>query len=152
MTSYAGFPGHDEIRAFMEAQQTDVSLSSSTSSPSSATTPNTSSSSADMVPCAPPCSLSGSSENLTPNTDTTSRWAFEAFRYRGRHFIFWLVFSDFIFSTRILVGQSHSPKKSFSNSRYVSIKCLPLSVSFDYLHKSWAEKAKPNLKYLSWYN
>ena len=73
MTSYAGFPGHDEIRAFMEAQQTDVSLSSSTSSPSSATTPNTSSSSADMVPCAPPCSLSGSSENLTPNTDTTSR-------------------------------------------------------------------------------
>ena len=73
MTSYEGFPGHDEIRAFMEEQATDISITS-TSSATSPSTPDTSSSSADMVPCAPPCSLSGSSENLTPNTDTTSRY------------------------------------------------------------------------------
>lgn len=75
MTSYAGFPGHDEIRAFMEAQQTDVSLASSTESPVSS--PNTSSSSSPPAPPAPPCSLSGSSENLTPNTDTTMPFKLE---------------------------------------------------------------------------
>ena len=99
MTSYEGFPGHEEIREFLELQETDIEKSvnssiTSASSPSTSTTTseavpgststsngphdspksfslNYSSSSADNIPCAPPCSLSGSSENLTPNMDST---------------------------------------------------------------------------------
>ena len=33
-----------------------------------------STSSGENLPCAPPCSLSGSSENLTPNLDTTGKY------------------------------------------------------------------------------
>ena len=115
MTSYEGFPGHENIREILEAQETDIekSVNSSITSASSPSTPSTSlssdatpgsgassdhslavgsgldrtspecrssldisgqsSSSADNIPCAPPCSLSGSSENLTPNMDSTGK-------------------------------------------------------------------------------
>ena len=62
MTSYEGFPGHEEIRTEMDHCESESE-------------PNMprqiSSSSGENLPCAPPCSLSGSSENLTPNLDTT---------------------------------------------------------------------------------
>ena len=92
MTSYAPFPGHETIRDIMEAHETDTSSISPRSSNSITSTSgstsgtsgsenldqtdrtiwrNISSSSADNIPVAPPCSLSGSSENLTPNLDST---------------------------------------------------------------------------------
>ena len=94
MTSYAPFPGHETIRDIMEAHETDTSSISPRSSNSISSTSgstsgtdqsenrtdesadgtiwrNISSSSADNIPVAPPCSLSGSSENLTPNLDST---------------------------------------------------------------------------------
>ena len=64
MTSYEGFPGHEGIRSEMDYCE------SGSEPPMSR---QVSSSSGENLPCAPPCSLSGSSENLTPNLDTTGK-------------------------------------------------------------------------------
>ena len=66
MTTYEGFPGHEEIRNEM-----DFPSETETDGNKSDMPRQISSSSGENLPCAPPCSLSGSSENLTPNLDTT---------------------------------------------------------------------------------
>jgi hypothetical protein len=76
MTTYEGFPGHEEIRNEMDNCENEKKENEEDEEEIEVTLPapmprQLSSSSGDYMPCAPPCSLSGSSENLTANMNTT---------------------------------------------------------------------------------
>ena len=73
MTSYEGFPGHEEIREEMDHCGTSDSSEDEIPELPEPMPRQVSTSSGENLPCAPPCSLSGSSENLTPNLDTTGK-------------------------------------------------------------------------------